>query len=50
MVSGEFHSPDLLQAENEGYLVMHKPLNIAELHAILSLWLGRGHASTSPST
>jgi signal transduction histidine kinase/CheY-like chemotaxis protein len=50
MVSGEFHSPDLLQAENEGYLVMHKPLNVAELHAILSLWLGRAQASTSPST
>lgn len=50
MVSGEFHSPDLLQAENEGYLVMHKPLNVAELHAILSLWLDRGQASTSPST
>lgn len=50
MVSGEFHSPELQEAEREGYLVLRKPLNPAELHAILSLWLARGDQPTSPST
>jgi signal transduction histidine kinase/CheY-like chemotaxis protein len=39
MVSGEFNSPDLLQAENDGYLVLHKPIDIDQLHALLSRWL-----------
>ncbi len=50
MVSGEFHSPELQEAEREGYLVLRKPLDPAELHAILSLWLTRGDQPTSPST
>lgn len=50
MVSGEFHSPELQDAEREGYLVLRKPLDPAELHAILSLWLARGDQPTSPST
>lgn len=41
MVSGEFHSPELQEAEREGYLVLRKPLDPAELHAILSTWLVR---------
>jgi signal transduction histidine kinase/CheY-like chemotaxis protein len=39
MVSGEFHSTELQDAENEGYLVLHKPLEPAQLHAVLSAWL-----------
>lgn len=50
MVSGEFHSPELLEAESEGYLVLHKPLDPAELHAVLSTWLARGDQPRSPST
>ena len=39
MVSGEFHSAELQVAENEGYLVLHKPLEPAQLYAVLSTWL-----------
>jgi signal transduction histidine kinase/CheY-like chemotaxis protein len=39
MVSGEYDSPELAQAEAEGYLVLHKPLDADDLHAILSRWL-----------
>jgi signal transduction histidine kinase/CheY-like chemotaxis protein len=39
MVSGEFNSPELLQAEEEGYLVLHKPLEPEVLYAILDRWL-----------
>jgi signal transduction histidine kinase/CheY-like chemotaxis protein len=39
MVSGEYDSPELAQAEAEGYLVLHKPLNANDLHTILSRWL-----------
>jgi DNA-binding NtrC family response regulator len=39
MVSGEFHSTELQDAENEGYLVLRKPLEPAQLHAVLSAWL-----------
>ena len=39
MVSGEFDSPELLEAEAEGYLVLRKPLEPAQLHAVLSAWL-----------
>ena len=39
MVSGEFHSAELQNAENEGYLVLRKPLEPAQLHAVLSTWL-----------
>ncbi|PZO16798.1 MAG: hybrid sensor histidine kinase/response regulator [Burkholderiales bacterium] len=50
MVSGEFHSSELVDAEREGYLVLRKPLEPAELHAILSSWLMRADQVTSPST
>lgn len=50
MVSGEFHSAELVDAEREGYLVLRKPLDPAELHAILSSWLMRADQATSPST
>ena len=39
MVSGEFDSPELRDAEAEGYLVLRKPLEPAQLHAVLSTWL-----------
>ena len=39
MISGEFNSPDLQQAESEGYLVLHKPREPDQLYAVLSRWL-----------
>jgi CheY-like chemotaxis protein len=36
MISGEFNSPALAQAEQEGYLVLHKPLDPDALFALLS--------------
>ena len=39
MISGEFDSPELRQAEHEGYLVLHKPLDPEKLHALLARWL-----------
>ena len=39
MVSGEFNSSDLVQAESDGYLVLRKPLDLVELHAVLDTWL-----------
>lgn len=41
MVSGELHSSELAAAEDEGYLVLRKPLEPASLHTILAHWLGR---------
>jgi hypothetical protein len=38
-VSGEFSSEDLQDAEQEGYLVLRKPLEVAQLHALLTRWL-----------
>ena len=40
IVSGEFNSPVLLEAEQEGYLVLRKPLEPAKLHSLLTQWLG----------
>jgi hypothetical protein len=39
MVSGEFNSPALVQAENEGYLVLRKPVEIGLVHDLLTRWL-----------
>ncbi|RYF40113.1 MAG: sensor histidine kinase, partial [Comamonadaceae bacterium] len=36
MVSGEFHSPDLQRAQSEGYLVLRKPVDLAQLHGVLA--------------
>jgi CheY-like chemotaxis protein len=41
MVSGEFNSAELTRAEDEGYLVFRKPLDLAALHAVLETWLNR---------
>lgn len=38
MISGEFNSPELIEAESEGYLVLHKPLEPEQLYAVLSRW------------
>jgi signal transduction histidine kinase/ActR/RegA family two-component response regulator len=38
MISGEFDSPELLEAEAEGYIVLHKPVDPDDLHALLSTW------------
>ncbi|HGM6943136.1 TPA: hybrid sensor histidine kinase/response regulator, partial [Serratia marcescens] len=38
MVSGEFNSQILQEAEQEGYLVLRKPLEPARLHALLTQW------------
>lgn len=46
MVSGEFHSPVLEQAERDGYLVLRKPLQPPQLHAVLSQWLEPAEAAT----
>ena len=42
MVSGEYDSPELQTAQDEGYLVLRKPVDVDELHAVLSQWLGPG--------
>jgi hypothetical protein len=39
MVSGEFDAPALREAEDEGYLVLRKPVDPAELHTVLARWL-----------
>jgi CheY-like chemotaxis protein len=39
MISGEFGSRELQDAEAEGYIVLHKPVDPAALHAVLSTWL-----------
>jgi CheY-like chemotaxis protein len=39
MVSGEFSSPALAQAEDEGYLVLRKPVDMELMHSLLSRWL-----------
>ena len=39
MVSGELDTPELDEAEEEGYLVFRKPVEPDVLHAVLSRWL-----------
>jgi signal transduction histidine kinase/ActR/RegA family two-component response regulator len=39
MVSGEFDAPALRRAEDEGYLVLKKPVDVADLQALLGRWL-----------
>lgn len=40
MVSGEFNAPELLRAEEEGFIVLRKPIDMVALHTLLSRWLG----------
>jgi len=39
MVSGEFASAELQQAERDGYLVLRKPLETRQLYVLLAQWL-----------
>ena len=39
MVSGEYKSPELIRAENDGYIVLRKPLEPEILHTLLTRWL-----------
>jgi signal transduction histidine kinase len=41
MMSGEFDSPALQQADAEGYVVLRKPVDVNQLHALLERWLTR---------
>ncbi|TCV95223.1 hybrid sensor histidine kinase/response regulator [Biostraticola tofi] len=45
MVSGDFKSEILHEAEENGYLVLRKPLPPAQLHALLAQWLQPGEES-----
>lgn len=49
MVSGEFNSSELIEAENEGYLVLHKPLEPEVLFTFLSRWLAKSANSHNTS-
>jgi signal transduction histidine kinase len=44
MISGEYGAPELQQAEQDGYLVLKKPVDINQLHAILSRWIRRNQS------
>ena len=46
MVSGEFSSPALAQAEDEGYVVLRKPLDPAILQALLAAWMASAAAKS----
>ncbi len=39
MISGELDSPELAEAEEQGYLVLRKPVEPTELQAVLGHWL-----------
>ena len=39
LFSAEFDSPELREADAEGYIVLHKPVNPGDLHALLQTWL-----------
>ena len=39
MVSGEYASPELQQAEQDGYLVLRKPVAVPQLYGLLEQWL-----------
>ena len=48
MVSGELQSAELAQAEDEGYVVLRKPLDPATLRPLLETWLAQRHAPAEP--
>lgn len=39
MVSGEHASPELLEAEQDGYLVLRKPVAVPQLYSLMEQWL-----------
>jgi signal transduction histidine kinase/CheY-like chemotaxis protein len=50
MVSGEFYSAALMQAEDEGYLVFRKPVDMGLIHDVLSRWLLPREQQPMPDT
>ncbi|RYF25955.1 MAG: hybrid sensor histidine kinase/response regulator [Comamonadaceae bacterium] len=50
MVSAEQGAPELLQAEDDGYLVFRKPLAPDVLYAVLARWLNAAHARRGSGT
>ncbi|MDP3170820.1 MAG: hybrid sensor histidine kinase/response regulator [Polaromonas sp.] len=50
MVSGDINSPELQDAQDEGYLVLRKPLDTAQLRVILSTWLRHGQQDRPPAS
>lgn len=50
MVSGELQSAELAQAEDEGYVVLRKPLDPATLRPLLETWLAQRHAPAEPAS
>jgi signal transduction histidine kinase/CheY-like chemotaxis protein len=50
MVSGELHSTELAQAEDEGYLVLRKPLDPAQLRPLLEAWMPAGAVAAEPES
>ncbi|WP_311223647.1 MULTISPECIES: hybrid sensor histidine kinase/response regulator [unclassified Acidovorax] len=49
MLTGEHAAPELLQAEEDGYLVLRKPLEPAVLHALLARWLPAAGRALPPA-
>jgi CheY-like chemotaxis protein len=49
MVSGELLSAELAQAEDEGYVVLRKPLDPATLRPLLETWLTQRQAPAEPA-
>ncbi len=47
MISGELDAPELAQAEDQGYLVLRKPVDVQTLHILLRSWLVDGQPNQS---
>jgi len=50
MISGEYDSPELQKAEEEGYMVLSKPLNVSQLHAVLTATCGNHQGESNLHT
>ncbi|NCT88951.1 hybrid sensor histidine kinase/response regulator [Stenotrophomonas acidaminiphila] len=48
MISGELDSAELADAQEQGYLVLRKPVETAELQAVLGYWLPAPAAGSPP--
>ncbi|MDH4427764.1 MAG: hybrid sensor histidine kinase/response regulator [Acidovorax sp.] len=46
MVSGEFDAPALHDAQEQGFLVLRKPVDPQTLHEVLSRWLDTSHIAS----
>ncbi len=47
MISGELDAPELTQAEDQGYVVLRKPVDLQTLHTLLRSWLVDGQPTQS---